>query len=296
LKDNSFLWTPDTFFSNSIGGGFVEKEFNNDMLIRVFPDGQVLYSARITLPLDCPMDYTNFPFDSPICSIIFASYAYNTEELVYNWKNTDPIQVSKSLNLPNFILKKFTPRDCTSKTNTGEYSCMSVDLVFERKSNAYFLQIYIPLIMLVKICYLSFWVKETSTRYTFALTTLFVSGSGILLPQTSYTKAIDVWTGTCMAFMFTTLVIHVVMDYVNKTEQERTSNVEGTAGESSSKENSRTKRIKKWLSKNYSHLEWYSRILYPVLFFLFFILYFGYYRWILPSSSFDDADIKLIID
>jgi len=117
-----------------------------------------------------------------------------------------------------------------------------------------------------------------------------VSGSGIALyneklPQTSYTKAIDVWTGTCMTFMFMTLVIHVVMDYLNKTEQERTSDVEGTAGESLLKENSRTKRIKKWLSKN--QFEWYARILYPVLFFLFFILYFGYYC---KKHSSDDAD------
>ena len=38
----------------------------------------------------------------------------------------------KDLNLPRFKLEKYFTGDCNTKTNTGEYSCLKVQLVFKR--------------------------------------------------------------------------------------------------------------------------------------------------------------------
>jgi hypothetical protein len=35
------------------------------------------------------------------------------------WKEGDPVQVTKSLNLPRFTLQKYLTKYCTSRTNTG---------------------------------------------------------------------------------------------------------------------------------------------------------------------------------
>lgn len=48
------------------------------------------------------------------------SDGWTTDDLVFLWKDGDPVQVVKSLHLPRFTLEKFTTDYCNSKTNTGE--------------------------------------------------------------------------------------------------------------------------------------------------------------------------------
>ena len=42
-------------------------------LMRIFPDGKVLYSQRLTLKLDCPMKLQKFPIDNQTCTINIGS-------------------------------------------------------------------------------------------------------------------------------------------------------------------------------------------------------------------------------
>lgn len=45
---------------------------------------------------------------------------WTTNDLVFLWKEGDPVQVVKNLHLPRFTLEKFLTDYCNSKTNTGE--------------------------------------------------------------------------------------------------------------------------------------------------------------------------------
>jgi len=45
---------------------------------------------------------------------------WTTADLVFLWKEGDPVQVVKNLHLPRFTLEKFLTDYCNSKTNTGE--------------------------------------------------------------------------------------------------------------------------------------------------------------------------------
>ena len=47
------------------------------------------------------------------------SDGWTTADLVFLWKDGDPVQVVKSLHLPRFTLEKFFTDYCNSKTNTG---------------------------------------------------------------------------------------------------------------------------------------------------------------------------------
>lgn len=47
---------------------------------------------------------------------------WTTDDLVFLWKEGDPVQVVKNLHLPRFTLEKFLTDYCNSKTNTGNYS------------------------------------------------------------------------------------------------------------------------------------------------------------------------------
>ncbi len=47
-----------------------------NVLLRIYPNGNVLYSIRISLVLSCPMDLKYYPLDRQTCSIQMASCEY----------------------------------------------------------------------------------------------------------------------------------------------------------------------------------------------------------------------------
>ncbi|XP_012280463.1 glutamate-gated chloride channel isoform X1 [Orussus abietinus] len=227
LTESNRVWMPDLFFSNEKEGHFHNIIMPN-MYIRIFPNGSVLYSIRISLTLSCPMNLKLYPLDRQICSLRMASYGWTTDDLVFLWKEGDPVQVVKNLHLPRFTLEKFFTDYCNSKTNTGEYSCLKVDLFFKREFSYYLIQIYIPCCMLVIVSWVSFWLDQSAVpaRVSLGVTTLLTmatqtSGINASLPPVSYTKAIDVWTGVCLTFVFGALLEFALVNYASRSDMHR---------------------------------------------------------------------------
>ncbi|KAL6260931.1 hypothetical protein P5V15_008459 [Pogonomyrmex californicus] len=224
LTEASRVWMPDLFFSNEKEGHFHNIIMPN-VYIRIFPNGSVLYSIRISLTLSCPMNLKLYPLDRQVCSLRMASYGWTTNDLVFLWKEGDPVQVVKNLHLPRFTLEKFLTDYCNSKTNTGEYSCLKVDLLFKREFSYYLIQIYIPCCMLVIVSWVSFWLDQSAVpaRVSLGVTTLLTmatqtSGINASLPPVSYTKAIDVWTGVCLTFVFGALLEFALVNYASRSD------------------------------------------------------------------------------
>ncbi|XP_030025941.1 glutamate-gated chloride channel isoform X4 [Manduca sexta] len=227
LTEANRVWMPDLFFSNEKEGHFHNIIMPN-VYIRIFPNGTVLYSIRISLTLSCPMNLKLYPLDKQTCSLRMASYGWTTDDLVFLWKEGDPVQVVKNLHLPRFTLEKFRTDYCNSKTNTGEYSCLKVDLLFKREFSYYLIQIYIPCCMLVIVSWVSFWLDQGAVpaRVSLGVTTLLTmatqsSGINASLPPVSYTKAIDVWTGVCLTFVFGALLEFALVNYASRSDMHR---------------------------------------------------------------------------
>ena len=77
----------------------------------------------------------------------------------------------------------------------GEYSCLRVDLIFQRKLSYYIVTIYIPCCMLVIVSWVSFWLDANAipARVALGVTTLLTmatqtTGINNSLPPVSYTK------------------------------------------------------------------------------------------------------------
>nr|AGS43090.1 glutamate-gated chloride channel b1 [Anopheles gambiae] len=227
LTEANRVWMPDLFFSNEKEGHFHNIIMPN-VYIRIFPYGSVLYSIRVSLTLACPMNLKLYPLDRQVCSLRMASYGWTTADLVFLWKEGDPVQVVKNLHLPRFTLEKFLTDYCNSKTNTGEYSCLKVDLLFKREFSYYLIQIYIPCCMLVIVSWVSFWLDQGAVpaRVSLGVTTLLTmatqtSGINASLPPVSYTKAIDVWTGVCLTFVFGALLEFALVNYASRSDMHR---------------------------------------------------------------------------
>nr|CAD2173282.1 unnamed protein product [Meloidogyne enterolobii] len=220
------IWMPDTFFQN-------EKEARRhlidkpNVLIRIHPNGQILYSVRLSLVLSCPMSLEYYPLDRQTCLIDLASYAYTTDDIIYVWKRDNPVQQKLGLrqSLPSFELQTVLTDSCTSNTNTGTYSCLRTKLILRREFSYYLLQLYIPSCMLVIVSWVSFWLDKDSVpaRVTLGVTTLLTmttqsSGINSKLPPVSYTKAVDVWIGVCMAFIFGALLEFALVNYAARKD------------------------------------------------------------------------------
>uniref|UniRef100_A0A915PF56 Ig-like domain-containing protein n=1 Tax=Setaria digitata TaxID=48799 RepID=A0A915PF56_9BILA len=202
------IWMPDTFFQNE----------------------------KLSLVLSCPMSLEYYPLDRQTCLIDLASYAYTTDDIKYEWKLKNPIQQKEGLrqSLPSFELQDVLTDYCTSKTNTvssvdanisGEYSCLRTKMILRREFSYYLLQLYIPSLMLVIVSWVSFWLDKDSVpaRVTLGVTTLLTmttqsSGINAKLPPVSYTKAIDVWIGVCLAFIFGALLEFALVNYAARKD------------------------------------------------------------------------------
>lgn len=225
MTDSRKVWMPDTFFRNEKHGQF-HRIIQPNLYIRVFPEGDILYSIRVSLTLNCPMVLELFPLDSQICSLQVASYGWTDADVKYMWKLPDPVQMADNLLLPGgFELANYTDDRCDIKTSTGLYSCLTVKLTFKRQLSYYILTIYIPTLMIVLVSWMSFWLdhKSAPARVALAVTTLLAmstttSSINNSLPPVAYTKAIDVWTNLCVSFVFLALLEYALVNYAARAD------------------------------------------------------------------------------
>ncbi|KAF5280483.1 hypothetical protein FQA39_LY18064 [Lamprigera yunnana] len=224
ITKSGLLWAPDLFFSNEIDGHFHDIMTPN-LYFRIYPDGSVIYSRRLTLRLGCPMNLKLYPLDRQVCTLRIASYAFTADDLNIMWREYDPVGVVRNLQIQKFTFEKFFTDYCISKTPIGSYGCIKVDFLFKRNFLYYLLQMYVPGYMLVITSWLSFWfdASEANTRMILGVSTLFAlmmhtSFIGMSLPSVSYIKSIDVWTGVCLIFVFLALVEFVVVFCVSKSD------------------------------------------------------------------------------
>nr|XP_032804394.1 glycine receptor subunit alphaZ1-like [Petromyzon marinus] len=207
---NSFVdsvWKPDLFFENEKSAAFHTVTTDNKML-RVFRNGDVFYSVRLSLVLACPMSLEVYPMDAQYCSIYLESYGYTTNDLIFQWNDTEPVSFGAGVSTPKFTLSNETfLGECTKEYTYGEYeavrsaqhdkrargyrrkdadnddaiwlltgtfSCVKATFFLDRDMGYYLIQVYIPSCLLVIISWLSFWlnVEAAPARVGLGITTI----------------------------------------------------------------------------------------------------------------------------
>ncbi|CAJ1058022.1 gamma-aminobutyric acid receptor subunit alpha-6a [Xyrichtys novacula] len=216
------IWTPDTFFRNS------KKSLSHNMttpnkLFRIMQNGTVLYTMRLTISADCPMKLVDFPMDGHACPLRFGSYAYTSNEIIFTWRKGPIASVDcppESISLLQYDLVGQTLSSEIFKSNTGQYSVQVVHFHLQRKLGYYLIQTYIPLIMVVVLSQVSFWInKESVPARTVAgittvltMTTLSISARQSL-PKVAYATAMDWFIAVCFAFVASALVEFAAVNY-----------------------------------------------------------------------------------
>ncbi|XP_071440910.1 glutamate-gated chloride channel-like [Hetaerina americana] len=310
------IWSPDLFFSNE-KEGHINDVLKPNALVRISPNGDVLYSARVTLTLSCPMDMSHFPMDSQICYIRMASYAYPTSALMFLWQEEEPVQFVKSLNAKPFELLGYKTDNFNSKTVTGEFSSIRINFLLKRLTYGYILQLFLPLALLVIASWAPLWldfngqershVLGTVGRSLIALLCLLTTiaeaarVSTIAPPCSGYSCAIDIWTTWCQIFVALVLLEVVIVAIIDnrKVDLQCTDGTTKSAcfpskshdgvEAGNSKFEPKMNTLKKWL------MEWptagqridvFCRILFPVVFIIFNVAY-----WSAHANNLDAASL-----
>uniref|UniRef100_A0A3B5LD26 Gamma-aminobutyric acid type A receptor subunit alpha6b n=1 Tax=Xiphophorus couchianus TaxID=32473 RepID=A0A3B5LD26_9TELE len=224
----SKIWTPDTFFRNG------KRSISHNMttpnkLFRIMQNGTILYTMRLTINAECPMRLMNFPMDGHACPLKFGSYAYPISEIVYTWKKGPLSSVEvpqESSSLLQYDLIGQTVSSERLKSNTGEYVIMTVHFHLQRKMGFFLIQTYIPCIMTVILAQVSFWINKESVpaRTVFGITTVLTMTTLSIsarhsLPKVSYATAMDWFIAVCFAFVFSALIEFAAVNYFSTLQK-----------------------------------------------------------------------------
>ncbi|XP_070534358.1 glycine receptor subunit alpha-4-like isoform X2 [Ptychodera flava] len=220
------VWVPDLFFTNAKEIKLHQAPKDN-LLLRIYPNGDVLYSLRLSMVLSCYMYLGKFPMDEQACNMQVESYSYSEDEMILSWWNSsDPVEIDKNVTLPQYSIDNIELLANSTRYITGNYSNLSVNFILIRSLGFYVLQAYIPSSLLVALSWLSVWVEISAApaRVALGVTTVLalVTQATWLrsqLPKVAYATAIDVWMVACQVLVFAALLEYSVVYYLYSFEK-----------------------------------------------------------------------------
>ncbi|XP_015254405.1 PREDICTED: gamma-aminobutyric acid receptor subunit gamma-3 [Cyprinodon variegatus] len=220
------IWLPDTIFRNSKTADSHWITMPNQLL-RIWNDGKILYTLRLTINAECQLQLHNFPMDEHSCPLIFSSYGYSQDEMIYKWrKNSVEAADQKSWRLYQFDFTGLRNTTDIIKTTAGDYVVMTVYFDLSRRMGYFTIQTYIPCILTVVLSWVSFWIKKDATpaRTALGITTVLTmttlsSVARTSLPRVSYVTAMDLFVTVCFLFVFAALMEYATLNYYSYSIQ-----------------------------------------------------------------------------
>ncbi|XP_064424356.1 gamma-aminobutyric acid receptor subunit beta-1 isoform X2 [Latimeria chalumnae] len=215
------LWVPDTYFLND-KKSFVHGVTVKNRMIRLHPDGTVLYGLRITTTAACMMDLRRYPLDEQNCTLEIESYGYTTDDIKFYWKGGDyAITGVEKIELPQFSIVEYKMVSKNVIFTTGSYPRLSLSFRLKRNIGYFILQTYMPSTLITILSWVSFWINydASAARVALGITTVLTMTTisthlRETLPKIPYVKAIDVYLMGCFVFVFLALLEYAFVNYI----------------------------------------------------------------------------------
>ncbi|KAM9331759.1 gamma-aminobutyric acid receptor subunit rho-3-like [Pholidichthys leucotaenia] len=222
------IWVPDVFFVHS-KRSFIHDTTMENIMLRVYPDGNILYSVRVTVTALCSMDFSSFPLDSQNCSLELESYAYNENDLMLYWKNGNDSLRTDEIVLSQFFIEHFQASSGLAfYSSTGWYNRLFITFILRRHIFFFMLQTYFPTMLMVVLSWVSFWIdrRAVPARVSLGITTVLtmstiITGVSTSMPQVSYVKAVDIYLWTSFLFVFLSVIEYAAVNYCTTLEEMR---------------------------------------------------------------------------
>uniref|UniRef100_A0A3Q2DBN7 Gamma-aminobutyric acid type A receptor subunit beta3 n=1 Tax=Cyprinodon variegatus TaxID=28743 RepID=A0A3Q2DBN7_CYPVA len=215
------LWVPDTYFLND-KKSFVHGVTVKNRMIRLHPDGTVLYGLRITTTAACMMDLRRYPLDEQNCTLEIESYGYTTDDIEFYWKGGDTAVTGVTrIELPQFSIVDYKLVSRNVVFSTGAYPRLSLSFKLKRNIGYFILQTYMPSTLITILSWVSFWINydASAARVALGITTVLTMTTinthlRETLPKIPYVKAIDMYLMGCFVFVFLALLEYAFVNYI----------------------------------------------------------------------------------
>lgn len=224
-----FIWVPDTHFPG-IKDGLRHDITAANEVVRLWPDGSVLYSMRLKVTSQCPMDLRNFPMDTQKCVLNIEAFSYDDKELTLTWHKDNPVAVSNTIEIPSYTLANHNWSSDIENFTTGKYSILTIEFDLHRRLGFHMIQIYLPCYLIVVLAWVSFWVdrEQTAARIAMGITTVLtmatlIGSARTSLPKVSYIKSLELFLIMCFLFVFSAILEYAFVSYLvfKNREEER---------------------------------------------------------------------------
>ncbi|XP_029942011.1 gamma-aminobutyric acid receptor subunit beta-3-like isoform X2 [Salarias fasciatus] len=215
------LWVPDTYFLND-KKSFVHGVTVKNRMIRLHPDGTVLYGLRITTTAACMMDLRRYPLDEQNCTLEIESYGYTTDDIEFYWKGGEAAVTGVTrIELPQFSIVDYKLVSRNVVFSTGAYPRLSLSFRLKRNIGYFILQTYMPSILITILSWVSFWINydASAARVALGITTVLTMTTinthlRETLPKIPYVKAIDMYLMGCFVMVFLALLEYAFVNYI----------------------------------------------------------------------------------
>ncbi|XP_068695496.1 gamma-aminobutyric acid receptor subunit beta-like [Montipora foliosa] len=224
-----FIWVPDTHFPG-IKDGLRHDITDENEVVRLQPNGSVLYSMRLKVTSQCPMDLRNFPMDTQKCLLKIEAFSYDDKEMTLSWHKENPVTVSKNIEIPSYTLAGHRWFSDIEVFTTGGYSLLTIEFDLHRRLGFHMIQIYLPCYLIVVLAWVSFWVdrEQTAARIAMGITTVLtmatlIGSARTSLPKVSYIKSLELFLIMCFLFVFSAILEYAFVSYLvfKNREEER---------------------------------------------------------------------------
>lgn len=216
------IWKPDTYFYNGRESHLHTITVPNKF-VRLYRDGRVLYSSRLTIKANCPMDLQDFPMDIQHCPLLLGSFGYTDQDLVYKWNPFRRVVIAPDMKLSQFDLMESPAETVMHKQRRGNYSMLQVHFHLKRHMGNFMIQVYGPCVLLVVLSWVSFWLNREATadRISLGVTTILtMTFLGLEartdLPKVPYSTALDLFLWLSYGFIFATIIEFAFVHFYTK--------------------------------------------------------------------------------
>ncbi|ODN04119.1 Glycine receptor subunit alpha-3 [Orchesella cincta] len=217
------IWVPDPYIVNakSTDVGQLTQKL---VTVYIFKNRTIHYTANLFATVACAMNYKYYPWDYQVCPMFIESFSYDESQVKYSWASESAFTINRKLRMLQFVVTRplhyheaSVPRYLEDKNFTQLIACFR----FDRLLGNHLIQTFAPCSLIVCLSWFSFWLElnALSARMSLVVTsilTLVTQFVGLRadLPPVAYIKAIDIWMGGCMIWVFGALGEYVLVKVI----------------------------------------------------------------------------------
>ena len=192
-------------------------------IAEVAPGGEVVYRQRVWGPFSQPLDVADFPFDEQDFDLLLIAAGFDLDEVVLQDDPERPSAMAPDFSVADWSVETFevAAEGHRVAPQQPELSLFRVTLRAERHSTYFLVKVIVPLLMIVGMACVVFWLdpSNASTQIGVATTSMLTliayrfTLAGYV-PRVSYLTRMDTFLLGASAIVFLILVVAVATAFL----------------------------------------------------------------------------------